>query len=119
MHKQTAEFRFQLGELVYLRTHVYDVNHTPRECVVVEQIGRWCMGGFQAFYSIGVDGSRREVAEIELTGELRPYQPACGEVKDERLWAMLAEMAEFDGERYAALEVARAERRAERAAKGD
>jgi len=117
---QNAEFAFDIKDTVYLRTQRHDVDRIPARFIVIEQIGRWCEGGFQAFYCIGAsDGTHKELSQVALTAECPPYEPVSDAALADHLHVLRVNRnaaGELDRANMVANEVMLAERREARVA---
>jgi len=100
MSSLTVEFKFQIGELVYVRGSMYGEGRRPRQFVILERIAQECPVGVQLQYKLhDVAGFMLEIA---LTRDEPPYRPETDAWLADRLRVMKAEREIVTTEREAA-----------------
>ena len=70
-----AEFEFEIGDIVYLKTADHNDHIRPAKLMVTDRIIMECHGGIQTFYK--VDKTQDMIPSIVLTGEMPPADPDC------------------------------------------
>ena len=73
MAKTEIDWKYELGELVYVRGATHTAIARPKCFVVIEQIASQCSGGLQLAYRFC--NWSGPVPEIALCREEPPYQP--------------------------------------------
>ena len=73
MSSITVEFRYEIGELVYIRGATNTGSITPNRFVIIERMAQQCHADFQRLYRLV--GFRDLVPEIAITRDEPEYQP--------------------------------------------
>jgi len=94
MSKIESEFKFELGDMVYIRGSQHIAGCRPTHFVVCERIAQECHGGVQQFYKmLGWTGA---VSEIALTVEEPAFRPQSDAELADRERTLLEDLKTHD-----------------------
>lgn len=77
-----VEFKFEIGDLVYIKGTSHDFDHRPNQFLIVERLVQQCHGGIQLLYKL-LDRTQHH-PEIVLTREQPAYKSASDAAYEER-----------------------------------
>lgn len=91
MSSITAEFEFEIGDLVFTRDAEHSNDARPKTFCIYERLAQECHGGIQRLYK--VVGFKEAVPEVLLTKEEPPFCPVSNAWLKDRVRVMVAERA--------------------------
>ena len=94
MSSITAEFAFEIGDLVFFKGALHCDGHRPKQFCVYERIAQQCHGGIQMHYRLS--GYTGDVPETVLTKDEPPYRPHSKEEVEHNLEVKAAMRAAAD-----------------------
>lgn len=92
MSELKANFKFEIGDIVYLKTAANNRFATPQKLMICERILNQCEGGKQKFYKFPGDNSL--IPELVLSKEKPKYERTGFESEVEKMQQIIKSRAE-------------------------
>ena len=81
MSSITVDFKFEIEEVVYIKTALHAMDNRPNRYIVQERIAQQCHGGVQRMYKLV--GMSEHLPELALTIKEPEYRPVGDNIIEE------------------------------------